>query len=188
MPDTDTSTPPAGADQQQPPANDANSNGDAATPPAGDMDRQVADLRKESAGYRTKLRAAEAELDKLRQATLTEQEKAVDQARKEAADAARAEVLAELHGERKRNAILSAAAGKFADPDDAWLHLSDTVEVDDAGQVDAKKVAKAIDDLLQRKPHLRAGRPNGSAEGGARGTSPAGSDMSALIRQAAGRA
>lgn len=83
--------------------------------------------------------------------------------------------------DRKLNAriiraeIKAAAAGKFADPDDALVYLKDksrSFKVDENGEVDPAEITSAIEDLLTRKPHLAAsGRPRfqGSGDGGAAG-------------------
>lgn len=117
------------------------------------------------------LEAAQAELAKHRAASQTEQDKALEKARKEAAEAARGEVLADLHRERVEAAVLRAAAGKFADPEDAIVHLREDIEVGPDGRPDSAAVTRAVDELLERKPHLKANghRPAGSADGGARG-------------------
>lgn len=82
--------------------------------------------------------------------------------------------------------VKAAAAGKMADPEDA-VHLLDIddFEVDDNGRVDASKVGKAIDGLIQAKPYLRAQgstatRP--TADGGARQAPAPGSDMNSILQ------
>lgn len=119
-----------------------------------------------------KAKDLEKRLADLEGASKTEHEKALDAARQEAADAAKAEVQAELHQERVESAIIRAASGKLADPQDAVVHLAAKIEVGDDGRPDAKKVASAIDRLLEQKPYLKAdgAKPPkpGSFDGGAR--------------------
>lgn len=74
-----------------------------------------------------------------------------------------------------RAEVKAAAAGKFADPADAYKFLDlGQFEVDADGNVDADEVADAIADLLQSKPYLAAqgGTPTkrfqGTADSGAR--------------------
>jgi hypothetical protein len=74
-----------------------------------------------------------------------------------------------------RAEVKAAAAGKLADPADAYRFLDlAQIEVDADGNVDADEVAEAIDDLLKTKPYLAAQggtqRPRfqGTADSGAR--------------------
>lgn len=145
--------------------------------------KAAADARKAEKAAAARAAELEKQLAEITEASQSEQEKALSKAAKEAADAARAEVLTELYAERKTNALLKAAAGKFADPDDAVRFLLDEVEVDSAGHPDAKAIAKAVDDLLKVKPHLKAGRINGSADGGPRGEPAKADDMNSLLRR-----
>lgn len=72
-----------------------------------------------------------------------------------------------------KSEVKAAAAGKLADPADAYKFLDLTeFEVDDDGNVDEAEIAEAINDLLERKPYLAAQggtkKQHGSADGGAR--------------------
>ncbi|WP_406199261.1 hypothetical protein OG331_23050 [Streptomyces sp. NBC_01017] len=74
-----------------------------------------------------------------------------------------------------RAEVKAAAAGKLADPADAYRFLDlSQFEVDGDGNVDADEVAEAIDDLIQSKPYLAAQggstkpRFQGTADSGAR--------------------
>jgi hypothetical protein len=70
--------------------------------------------------------------------------------------------------------VKAAAAGKLADPADAYKFLDlSQFEVDDDGNVDADEVADAIEDLIKAKPYLAAQggttrRFHGTADSGAR--------------------
>ncbi|MYW50594.1 hypothetical protein GTY64_03745 [Streptomyces sp. SID8376] len=70
--------------------------------------------------------------------------------------------------------VKAAAAGKLADPADAYKFLDlSQFEVDADGNLDADEVADAIDDLLKSKPYLAAQggttkRFQGTADSGAR--------------------
>ncbi|WP_431772189.1 hypothetical protein [Streptomyces cucumeris] len=70
--------------------------------------------------------------------------------------------------------VKAAAAGKLADPGDAFQFLDLTAfEVDQDGNLDADEVAEAIEDLITRKPYLAAQggttkRFQGTADSGAR--------------------
>jgi hypothetical protein len=111
-------------------------------------------------------------LAKTKEATQTEQEKALEQARKEAAEEARGELTKELRKERLQSAVARTAAGKFADVDDAikLLDLDDDDIFDEDGKVNADNLKSALDDLLDRKPHLAASpigkKPAGDADAG----------------------
>jgi hypothetical protein len=115
--------------------------------------------------------ALEAELEKLRDASRSESEKAIEKARKEAGESARKEVLAAANRRILTAEIRAAAGGKLADPLDAvrLLNVAD-FSVNDDGEVDHKAIDKAIDSLLDAKPYLAANakRVQGTADGGAR--------------------
>ena len=84
--------------------------------------------------------------------------------------------------------IRAQAAKDFADPEDAvrFLDLSD-YEVDEDGEVNARDIERDLKDLLRRKPHLgKRGREPGF-EPGSRKTAEGPTDMSARIRDLAGR-
>lgn len=94
-----------------------------------------------------------------------------------ALEAARAEARTEANkkaNERILRADLRAAAtGKLADPTDAALYLDlSEFTVTDDGDTDSDALNEAISELLERKPHLAAGKPNrfdGGADQGAKG-------------------
>lgn len=97
----------------------------------------------------------------------------VEKLRKEAADsrvkAKRADDLA--------TALWTArvtATGRLADP-------TDLVMPDDADPLDEDAVTSALDDLLERKPHLASRKPRGSVgQGATTGAEPV--DLAALMR------
>lgn len=127
--------------------------GDEAAEPAEDADEAelVRSLRSESRSRKEKVRALETKLSELE----TE--------------------LAE-HRRFRVEAAVAEAAGTGPDainrsmenPSDLLDHVDPATLVDDAGRPDAEKIGAAIDDLLERKPHLR--RRWGSADGGTRST------------------
>jgi membrane protein involved in colicin uptake len=130
-------------------------------------------------------KAAQAEIEKLKEAQLSEAERAVAEARREA----RAEALAEVNARVLRAEIKAVATGKLTDPADALTFLDPSeFDVSEDGEVDTKSISKAIDDLVKSKPYLAAQRVGGDVDSGARGTTPNPSgDMNLLIRRAAGR-
>ncbi|MFI2367296.1 hypothetical protein [Streptomyces sp. NPDC018833] len=79
--------------------------------------------------------------------------------------------LAKANARILRAEVKAAAAGKLADPADAYKFLDlDQFEVDDDGNVDSEEVAEAIEDLIKSKPYLAAAtakRFQGTGDGGA---------------------
>lgn len=107
-------------------------------------------------GYDDLVKKAE-ELEELKKAGQSDQEKAVTAAAKEADTKARADERTKSADRILRLEIKAAAAGKLADPNDAILLVDrDGLSVNDDGQVDEKAIAKRIDDLLTAKPYLAA--------------------------------
>jgi hypothetical protein len=94
---------------------------------------------------------AAKELEKLRQASMSEQEKAIAEAR----DQVRAEMVASFASERVKDKVALAAAGRLADPDDATALLGDLSGfILPTGEVDTKAIVSAIDALVKAKPYL----------------------------------
>ncbi|MFD8471891.1 hypothetical protein ACFV2E_07505 [Streptomyces globisporus] len=93
-----------------------------------------------------------------------------DQAEKTRREAETA-ALSKANARILRAEVKAAAAGKLADPADAYKFLDlDQFEVDDDGNVDSDEVAEAIDDLIKSKPYLAAAtgrRFQGTGDGGA---------------------
>lgn len=132
-----------------------------------------------------KLKAAEAALEKIKAASMTEQERAVAEAKAQA----RAEVLEEANERLLRSEIRAAAAGKLTDPDDAPALLGDLGRfLADDGEINTKAIKSAIGELVKSKPYLAVAgsRPGPLPGGGARPSS--GTSINDEIRQMAGRA
>jgi hypothetical protein len=152
-------------------ASAASTEGTEGTPPEGteesgktfsqaDLDRIVTErLARESKRYsdyddlKAKAEAADAAEREREEANASDLDKAVKAARKEVEDALRAEFAQE----RVADKIDALAAGKFADPEDARLRLGSRVDefVKD-GAVDTDAISKALDDVLEKHPHLAA--------------------------------
>lgn len=165
--------------QQTPAAGASTGSGD-----LGDAGKRALNIERDAREAAEKeAKAAKAELEKLRAASMSEQEKAVAAARTEG----KTEALKTANARLLAAEVKAAAAGKLADPSDAvsMLDLS-KFEIDDDGNVDLKAVSAAIAKLIEKKPYLAANRP-GSFDGGARGGQSGSDDMNARIRQAAGR-
>lgn len=172
-------------------ADDDSGSGDAGTD-GGSGDQSGDDLgdagKKALEAERTRAKAAEKahkaamkELDDARKrladidaSNKSDTDKAIEKAKAEAAEAAGKEAAAKANTRILKAEIRAAAAGKLADPTDALRLLDlDEFEVDDEGEVDAKAIANALDDLVKSKPYLAAksGRPAGNADQGPRSDS-----------------
>lgn len=129
---------------------------------AGSPEQIRADLVDE----RRRRQALEADLEKLRKEHQTDEEKKLDEARKEG----RSEATKELTGKLVRAEIRTLAAGKFADAADALAHLRDELDtlVTKDGDPDTKAIETKLDALLKAKPHLAArSKPSALPGGGA---------------------
>lgn len=140
----------------------------------------------EAAGYRTKLRDAEARLTAAERGSMDENQRTAaerDDAVKER-DALR-EQLADL---TIGSAVTSVAATlKFHDPADAMAHLKRDEVTDADGKVDTDKVRTVLTQLVKNKPYLAAAAPPGDGAGGRTGGSSAGGSMNDIIRGKARR-
>lgn len=170
--ETETETPPPGGGETKP-------------EDLGDAGKKAIDEeRKARRAAEKAAKDAQAELDKLRQESMSEQEKAIAQARAEA----KTEVLKDANQRVLRSEIKAAAGGKLADPADAVGLLGDLDRfVGDDGEVDSKAISSAIDELIKSKPYLAANgsRPAPLPGGGA--TPPNGISIDDDIRRRAGR-
>lgn len=125
--------------------------------------------RKEAEKKAKRADELEAELAKFREDAMSDQEKAIEQARKEAADAAREEVMSELRQDRLLTRVEAAATGKFADPKDAAAFL----DLTDLDPDDPEAITAEVDRVLEAKPYLKASATQapGDIDQGPRGDS-----------------
>ncbi|HCA88173.1 MAG TPA: hypothetical protein DEQ61_23540 [Streptomyces sp.] len=83
---------------------------------------------------------------------------------------AETDALAKANVRIVRAEVKAAAAGKLADPADAYKFLDlEQFEVDENGDLDSDEVAEAIEDLIKSKPYLAAAtvkRFQGTGDGG----------------------
>lgn len=107
-----------------------------------------------------------SELEKAQQASMSEQEKAVAQAKAAGFTEGQSAATVRL----RRAEVRAAASGLLADPDDA-VHLLDLEKYlpNDDGDFDRKVMEADITALVKAKPYLGAMPGNGSGEGGPRG-------------------
>ena len=147
----------------------------------GDAGKKALDAMKaERKAAREEAAAAKAERDAL-QAKLDgkESEHATEQAKRETEQAA----LAKANDRILKSEVKAAAKGVLADPQDAYKFLDlESFEVDNDGNVDEDAIAKALADLITKKPYLAAQggkRFQGTADGGARNDAATPSQLSA---------
>lgn len=156
-----------------------------------DDDWKTKSRKNEAAAKRERKAREEAErkLAERDQANQTDHENEVEQAKKEAREEALNESQAERRADRLEVAVTRHAAKgikvgddtvRFADAEDALLHVErgirngdiDEDEIfDGEGRVQTTALTTALGELLERKPHLKAGaengrRPAGDADGG----------------------
>lgn len=140
-------------------------------------DPRISKANQEAANYRRQLRAVQAELEKVRQAGLSEQEKAVA-----AAKAAGAADAAKAAAPRLVKAEFRAAALEQGVPKDSlsgFLEYADLSRfVTDDGDVDERAIAAAVKKL--------GGGRGPDFDGGARRSADKPANMSELIRRQAG--
>lgn len=139
----------------------------------GDAGKKALDAeRAERKKAERRAKELDAELAKVREASMSEQEKAVEAARREA----RTEALRSVNQRLVAAEVRAAAGGKLADPEDAVRFLDlDQFPVSDDGEIDTRAIISAVDGLVKQKPYLAAGatRPAGDADQGARGAAMA---------------
>lgn len=142
---------------------------------------EVSKARSEAKNLRDRLKDAEpklSEYDRLVEASQTETERAQ-------AAATRAQQRVDQLTNRVVTAEVKAlAANTFADPTDATAFIEASKYVSADGDVDTDAIKAALDDLLDRKPHLRAepGRRT-PAPNPAQGTSASGPTNVAQLSQ-----
>lgn len=96
--------------------------------------------------------ALAAERDELKAKTQTEQEKALEDAKKAGA----AEATLAANRRIVKSELRAACAGKVTDPDDAVALLGDLDRFIVKGEPDVKAISSAIDELVKAKPYLAA--------------------------------
>lgn len=172
----DESTEPTPEPEAQEPAVEAPQ--DSVDEPLGEPGKRALDAEREARKAAEKRASAiETELSQLREAQMTEQERAVAEARREGEQSATDKVIDRLFSAEVR----AAAAAKVADPDlfaDPMVARRllgiDAVPTNESGDIDGAAIARSIDALIEAKPYLAAKpasatRPTGEADGGARG-------------------
>jgi len=140
----------------------------------GDAGKQALDrMKAQRNAERLKARTAQQELDRLKAELALKDKPADEQAIEAAKNEARAEAVKAANARILKSELKAAATGKLADPTDAALYINlDDFEVGEDGEVDSDALNEAITDLIARKPHLAAQKPNrfdGDADQGVKG-------------------
>ena len=155
------------------------------TPPEGEAktydEAYVKQLRAEAAKHRTEARTAAAELERVRQSSMSEAERAIAEAKV----AGRTEAATEFGRDlaRERFDALAGRRNPDFDTEKALEYVDLAKFLGDDGRPDPKAIAAAVERLV---PEVHNGPP--SFDGGPRTSAPKGGDMNHLLRQAAGRA
>lgn len=144
----------------------------------GDAGKQALDrMKAERAEAQKEAKALRVELDKVRQASMSETERAIAEAKA----AGRTEAASEFGKRLVKSELAIAAAKRNPDFDTAGLDYLDLSRfVGDDGEPDAKAIAGAVERLVPAP----SGAP--SFDGGARNSPPKTGDMNSIIRKAAG--
>lgn len=183
MSDTETTTEDTAVDDT-PPDDVETTDSDTPLGPEGEKALQAFKQRARDAEKTAKrVPELEAELAKLREDAMSDQEKALDAARTEALEQGRMSALSEINERLFKAEVKAASAGKvidtdlLSDPLVAQRILGfDDYPTTDGGDIDGEAISSALDKLLEAKPHLAASatRKPGSADQGARpgGTPP----------------
>lgn len=178
-------------DTQETPENDGEEQGQ--DEPLGEPGKRALTAEREARKAAEKAaKEYEQQLQELREQSMSDQERALEKARREAAEAARSEERGRLLGQLAETQVRAAASGVMANPALATKLLDVNDFLTDDGQVDESAVQQAVNKLVEDEPYLRASatRPVSADQGvrGAHAGSVATSDMNAMLRRAAGRA
>lgn len=140
----------------------------------GDAGKKALDAMKAQRNAAAKdAKAVRAELEQLRAAAALKDKPAEEQAIEQARAEARAEATKAANARIIKSELRLAAKGLLADPADALAFINlDDFDVNDDGDVDTDALTEAINELIEKKPHLAAGRNarfDGNADQGAKG-------------------
>lgn len=165
------------ADQQEADQNDGDD--DAAESEGGESEQSDDDKPLGPPGQKAyeaekQKRRAEAARRRAAESRIAELERKLNESSdSDAGKEADAEVTRRFNDKVKRLEIKAAAAGKLADPSDAYKFIDlDAIEVDANGDVNEDDIAEAIEELVKQKPYLAAAqggvKKHGTADGGPR--------------------
>lgn len=165
----ETQTPPQGEEQDPqgtPPEGEENEGDGTEGLSPEDLVKLNQKANREAKALRERLKAAEAEAERLRKEAMSEQERAIAEAREEAA----AEIRAEYEAKLLERSVRAIASTRLNDPEDAWR----LIDFEDVDAEDEKAIEKAIDDLVKAKPYLARKRGGNGIDQGPHGSTPAG--------------
>lgn len=184
-------------DPKPDPAPDPKPEPDPKPDPDPDPDPKPDDWKAHARKHEREAKKARKERDELERklkerddANKSEQEKAIEKAREEARTEALTASQKERRNDRLEVAVTRNAAKTFADVDDALVHVQRAIAAgdideddifDSEGKVQTEALKTALDELLERKPHLKAtpGRVAGDADAGrGSGSGKSADDMS----------
>jgi hypothetical protein len=170
--------------------------GNDTTPPAGDGGSQggaddekvpaseAREARREAQKLRQRAKAAEEELERLKNAGQSDDEKQTREVTK------RDKQIASLTTENRslRVQVLAKQAGIHDDFVDVAPSMLDWDELEDDGPASNKEVLRALKQLVKDRPSLAGGGKRPSADGGAgrQERSGGGGDMNSILRGAVG--
>lgn len=178
-------TPPEAPAAPTPPAQEKPPEQPPATPPTvEELQAKLDEATKESRKWEARSKEnhqAKTELEKQRQAAMTDAERAISEAEERGRTAASSEFGKEL-AQTQFDALAGRRNPEF-DTAKALKRLDLASLLGEDGRPDAKEIQAAVDDLV---PAPADGPP--SFDGGTRTPPPAQQGMSGLIRKAAGRA
>lgn len=135
-----------------------------------------------------RLSAYEQAEEQRRLEQMSEHERAIEQARQEAAEQARSEERARYVSQIAETQVVAAATGLLANPKLALRLVDVDSFVDPEGNVDSDAIGAAVARLVEDEPYLaaRETRP-AQVQTGPRGGTSADGGINALIRSAVGR-
>jgi hypothetical protein len=151
-------------------------------PDMATLQRELAELRRSEARYRTENKRLTEAQKAADDATLSEQERIAR--RLAEAERRSTELEAELREQRLRSAVLTAA-GRLSDEPEILLALLDRDAIEWAADGTPKGLERQLKAIVEAHPKLARTAPDFG--GGQRGATPTGTDMNAFIRRAAGR-
>jgi hypothetical protein len=151
-------------------------------PDAAALMRELAELRRSEARYRTENKRLTEAQQAAEDAKLSEEERIAR--RLAEAERRSAELEAQLREQRLRSAVLSAA-GRLSDEPEILLALLDRDAIEWTPDGSPKGLERQLRAIVEAHPKLARTAPDFG--GGQRGATPSGTDMNAFIRRAAGR-
>lgn len=154
--DPDSSEPPEPAEPADPPEPKEPEDDADGTDKLGDAGKKALDrMKAERAAAKKSAAEATKRADELAAKVAEFEDRDKSELERATAKAEAEAQRAEAATKRAVRAEVKAAASAFADPDDAIAFLDLTEYTDGSGEIDTDAITTALEDLLERKPHLR---------------------------------